>query len=304
MNTKKQHTFYKRLNIYRKAVQVFSLAFLVAVPLLVINEVYLIIGNLYAITIAGIEIVDPAIAFQTMLLSRELIESLLVGLIIPILLAFVLGKVFCSWMCPFNTLSEYWFMITTKIFRNRYKKISFGLREQNPNSIIFWSILIFFFILTFILDFPVITFLSAPGIISSEISHLVMGMGLGFEIVIILLIIFIEGLLLKSYWCKYVCPVGGVLAIFRIKNTLRIVYNADACKCPVNFEPCNLSCPLDLSPKRKNLYPCCFNCGECIKVCEKSNSAALRFSFGSNNSNNKLGIKNSPKEEIELTIKE
>lgn len=272
--------FYNKLNFYRKAVQIFSLAFLVAVPILVVNEIYNIIGNLYSITIFGVDIVDPAMALQTTLLSREFIEVLIIGIIIPVLLALIFGKLFCSWMCPFNTLSEYWQIITKKIFSERAKKAKSKLLEINPTPWIYWGILILFFALTFILDFPLITFLSAPGIISAEISHYVMGMGLGLEIFIVLGIIFVEGIIFKRYWCKYVCPVGGVLSAFRIPKTLRINHNESICSCAANAEPCSRSCPLDLSPKRDNLYPYCYNCGLCIKTCEKTGFSALSFGFG------------------------
>ena len=276
----KRKKFYNKLNFYRKTVQIFSLAFLVAVPILVVNEIYSIIGTLYSITIFSIDIVDPAMALQTTLLTREFIEVLIVGIIIPIVLAGIFGKVFCSWMCPFNTLSEYWQKLTSKFFRKRYRKIKLQVKDENPNPVIFWSILISFFVVSIILDFPLITFLSAPGIISSEISHFIMGMGLGLELLFVLLIIFLEGIIFKRYWCKYVCPVGGVLSIFRFRKTLQLHYNPEVCSCATNSEPCSLSCPLDLSPKSKNLYPYCFNCGECIKICEKTGSGALSFSFG------------------------
>lgn len=276
----KSNKFYNRLNLYRKIVQIFSIAFLVAVPILVVNEIYSIIGNLYSITIFGIDIVDPAMALQTILLSREFIEVLLIGIILPIVLALIFGKVFCSWMCPFNTLSEYWHIITKKIFPAKVKKSKSKLLEINPNPRIYWGILILFLALTLILDFPLITFLSAPGIISAEISHYVMGMGLGLEIFIVLGIIFIEGIIFKRYWCKYVCPVGGVLSVFRTPKTLRINHNESICSCGANAEPRSRSCPLDLSPKRDNLYPYCYNCGLCIKTCEKTGFSALSFGFG------------------------
>jgi ferredoxin-type protein NapH len=299
-----KNNFYKRLNLYRKIFQIFSLAFLIAVPLLVVNEIYTIIGNLYSITIADVDIVDPAMSLQTMLLSREVIEVLLIGLIIPVLLALIFGKVFCSWMCPFNTLSEYWQKLTRKLFKKRYRKAKLKVRDKNPEPVYFWAILIFFFVLSLILDFPLITFLSAPGIISSEISHVIMGMGFGLEIIIVLAIIVIEGLIFKRYWCKFICPVGGILSVFRFKRTLHLVYNENVCSCAAVSEPCCYSCPLDLSPKRKNLYPFCYNCGECIKICEKTGSGALTFSSGIESANSKNVVSYSQKEEKEVIIEE
>ena len=275
--------FYKRLNLYRKGVQLFSLFFLFLVPLLVVNQFYGIIGNLYSITIFGIDIVDPAMGLQFMILSGEIVWVVVIGMIIPIVVALVFGKVFCSWMCPFNTISEYWQQFMKKLFPNRWRMIEKKAAKENPKQWIYWVVLGVLYLSSLLVGFPVITFLSAPGIISSEIAHLLMGMGLGLEILIIFGIIFVEGFLLKRYWCKYVCPVGGALGIFRTQKTLRINHNESSCSCGGNTEPCGTSCPLGLAPKHEGLYPYCYNCGLCIKTCEKTGFGALSFGFGKQN---------------------
>jgi ferredoxin-type protein NapH len=280
---KKSNT-YKKLNFYRKAAQLFALAFLVMVPVLVVNGIYSIMGNLYSITIFGFDIVDPAMALQTTFLTRELIMVLLAGIIIPVVLALIFGRVFCSWMCPFNTISEYWHKVTGKIFPARARRNKRQSIENNPHPYIYWVILIFLFSLTVVVDFPIITFFSAPGILSAGISQYVMGMGLGFEFFLVLSIIVVEGIILKRYFCKFVCPVGGVLSIFRTPATLRINHREDLCSCGANAEPCSGSCPLELSPKKKNLYPYCFNCGLCIKSCEKTGFGAISFGFNKSDS--------------------
>lgn len=303
MKEKIKKNFYRKLNLYRNIIQIFSLAFLAVVPLLVINGVYSLIGSMYSYTIFGIDIVDPAMAIQSILLSREFTEVLLIGLIIPVLLALIFGKVFCSWMCPFNTLSEYWQKITGKIFKKRFRK-SIPVVESNPKPLYYWLILIALFVLSVVVGFPLITFLSAPGIISSEISQIIMGMGFGIEMILILSIIFVEGLLFKRYWCKFVCPVGGVLSLFRFKKTFKVVRNEELCNCSGSVKPCSYSCPLALSPLRKNLYPFCYNCGECVKICEKTGKGALTFRFGTEGANSINDVSYSHKEEKEILVEE
>ncbi|MHC1737697.1 MAG: 4Fe-4S binding protein [Ignavibacteriaceae bacterium] len=275
-----RNVFYKRLNLYRKGVQLFSLFFLFLIPLLVVNQFYGIIGNMYSITIFGIDIVDPAMGLQSLILGGEIVWVVVIGVIIPVVLALIFGKVFCSWMCPFNTISEYWQQLMRKLFPNRWRKVQREAAKENPKLWIYWVLLIVLFLLSLLVGFPVITFLSAPGIISSEISHLLMGMGLGLEILVIFGIIIVEGFLLKRYWCKYICPVGGVLGIFRTPKTLRINHNESNCSCGGNTEPCGTSCPLGLAPKYEGLYPYCYNCGLCIKTCEKTGFGALSYGFG------------------------
>jgi ferredoxin-type protein NapH len=249
------------------------------VPVLILYEIWFIIGNLYSITIGGLDIVDPASALQTILLSKEVTTTVLFGLIVPIVLALVFGKVFCSWMCPYNTLTEWLTAVSAKLFKKRARKAKLQLVDRNPNPILYWSILAAILILSWMLEFPLVLFLSAPGIISSEISHVILGMGMGLELLIVLVIISFEALIFKRYWCKYVCPVGAVLSLFRVRKTLRVAYDKAVCNCAGESEPCSYICPLQLSPKQPYLYPYCFNCGLCIKICEKSGSGALSFKF-------------------------
>lgn len=275
----KKNSFYSSLNKIRKFVQAFSLLFLFAVPVLILNEIWFIIGNLYSITVGGLDIVDPASALQTILLSKEVTLTVLFGLVIPIMLALVCGKVFCSWMCPYNTLTEWLTDLSAKLFKKRARKVKLELLDRNPAPIIYWSILAAILIFSVLFEFPLVLFLSAPGIISSEISHIILGMGIGFELIIVLGIIIAEALLFKRFLCKYICPVGAVLSFFRDKRTLHIKYDRTVCNCTGVSEPCSYSCPLQLSPKQPGLYPYCYNCGLCLKVCEKSGSGALSFKF-------------------------
>jgi ferredoxin-type protein NapH len=304
MNKLIRNTFYKKLNFFRKTAQIISLLFLIAVPVLIVNEFYYIYGNLYSITIFGVDIVDPAMALQTFILSWEFVKVMLIGMLIPIIIASIFGKIFCSWMCPFNTISEYWEKIVAKIFKKRRKISRLQTVESNPPVSIYWTVLSSLFVITLLVNFPLLAFLSAPGIISSEISHYVMGMGIGLELGVIFLILLVEGFFFKRIWCKYVCPVGGVLSIFRFKKTLRINHDPAVCTCAGTIDPCSLSCPLGLSPKDKGLYPYCYNCGRCIMTCEKTGFGALSFGFGANNKSVKESIENSKTEENELLVKE
>lgn len=106
-----------------------------------------------------------------------------------------------------------------------------------------------------------------------------MGLGIGLELALVLLVLLSEIFLARRYWCKYVCPVGAMLAAFRWRHTMRLVYAEPQCACHALTEPCHYACPLQLSPKRENVYPSCFNCGLCTSACEKTGKAALTFSF-------------------------
>lgn len=276
-----KENFYRNLNKYRKTIQIFSLLFLFSIPVLILFEIRQIIGNLYSISFWDLAIIDPSMILQTTILSKEIYLPLLIAAIIPILLALLLGKVFCSWMCPYNTVLEPFDLksiekVQKKIFKkkNRPNKI--------PNKSIYWGIFILFLVISMLTGFPILTWLSMPGIISSEIFAAVTGLGIGISTVVFGIVFVTELIIGKRYWCKFVCPVGATLSIFKTKYTMHISYDESACDCAAFIEPCTRNCPLELKPKENDLYPYCFNCGRCIKVCEQTGNRALSFSVSKN----------------------
>ena len=112
---------------------------------------------------------------------------------------------------------------------------------------------------------------------------------IGIELSLVLVILLIEELYKERFWCKFACPVGATLAFLRAKHTLSIHYDAKICseQCPVDkfkLSLCNSACPLNLNPrlineKQNNIYPYCFNCGECVDACQNKGSEAIFFTF-------------------------
>lgn len=270
--------FYRNLNKYRKAVQIFSLLFLIAIPIFILLDIRYIIGNMYSISFWDLDIVDPAMMVQTIVLSKEFYLPLLIAALIPIGLALVFGRVFCSWMCPYNALLELlelrWLKkFQRKIFNRKKKSIA------NPKQYVYWIIYVVLILIALVIGIPLLTWISMPGIISSEIFSAIIGLGIGVSSIVFIIVFLTEVIIGKRYWCKYICPVGATLALFKTKYTLHINHDADICDCAASAEPCGNDCPLALNPKEKNLYPYCYNCGRCIKVCEVTGNKALSFSF-------------------------
>lgn len=272
--------FYKNLNRIRISVQIFSILFLIAVPMLNLLGIHWVIGTLYSISIGQLDIVDPVMALQTVLLTKRIYIPFLLMTIVPVVLALVFGRVFCSWMCPQNTISEWVDALQKRIFKSRWHNVHTRHIENNPNPVLYWCIFAALTLLVLILGLPLFSYLSTPGIISSQMSQIILGMGVGLEIGLVTIIFAVEAITLRRFWCKYVCPVGAFLSFFRTRKTLHIHYEAAQCDCKGNSSPCQYVCPLDLAPKESKLYPYCFNCGLCISICEKTGNSALSLKFG------------------------
>ncbi len=251
--------------------------FLFSIPVWHALGFYGILGSFYSLTIAGVEITDPLMALQTVLLSKQIYLPLLLSAVIPVLIALVFGKVFCSWACPYNTLVEWGYRLRRRFFSGNIKH--HPVPERNPRALIFYGIFLFILLLILAFNIPLAGYLSPPGILSAQITSFLSQRIVSIELAAVFLLIVVEVAVGRRIWCKYLCPVGGMLAVFRTPFTLRIAYRSEQCGCKGNISPCQQSCPLGLQPKQPDAYPYCFNCGICLQACEKTGNCALAFSY-------------------------
>ena len=269
----------KNMTLIRRVIQITSLLFIIAIPILNIIGMRQVTGTYYSISVGNLDITDPALVIQQIFLTKEFQFHMLLAGLIPLIITILLGKVFCGWVCPFNLIAEF----ADKI-RRKLKPKTKGKRNSNPKPQYLWFVYATIMIITTVSGASLITFLSFPGLISAQIADFVFFGALGLELLIIVLVLIIEIFFAPRFWCKYVCPVGAVLAIIRLKHTLSIKYETNICadQCPTNpnnVSICNDACPLDLNPRQKGIYPYCYNCGACVQACQTKGGKAIFFTF-------------------------
>ncbi|NOX37929.1 MAG: 4Fe-4S binding protein [Calditrichaeota bacterium] len=264
------------LHLYRRISQCLVMAAIILIPVLNTFQVNTVIGTFYSLTIGHLTVMDPALLIQLVLLTGKLAFPWLLAAAIPFLMAAFLGKVFCSWMCPFNLLGEW-----AQHLRRRIGKPAPPLRFFNPPAIRYWMILAGLFLILAILGIPLINFISMPGLISAQIADLIVNKTLGIEVALVFIILLLEMATRSRFWCKYLCPVGATLALPMHRHTLRVAYSPQKCEaCTVRgpHKPCGNACPFHLDPRRPDIYPYCYNCGECVAACQQRGQA-LRLTF-------------------------
>ncbi len=269
----------RHITILRRSVQWAAVILIILIPLLNRWGYHELTGTYYSISLWNLDIIDPAMMVQTILLSKEATFVLLLAGFIPLLFAFFFGKVFCSWMCPYNLIAEYATRLKSIFKRDRDER-----HNINPKMHYYWFILGAILSVIAVSGLPLIAFISLPGLISSQLSDLLFSGTIGIEIALVFLILVLEQAGGKRFWCKYVCPVGAMLAVPRWRRTLDIHYEPRRCQVQCSRDKqsfaCNVACPLDLDPRQRGIHPYCYNCGACVEVCQQSGSGALSFTFG------------------------
>lgn len=216
-------------------------------------------GWYQSLGIGELRLTSPLEGLESMLVTRQVHAPALIGMAIPLLLALLCGRVFCSWICPISFLTESLgslrrFIAGRKTFRDRLLLAKRTL----------WFALIGEVLLSLIVGAPLFVFLSPPGLVGREIMMAVFFRTLAVEGVLVLLVLALE-LVTRRFYCRYFCPLGALLALVGLGRRLVVQQQAGNCTGCVR---CDRACPMGLSPSRgESGSAYCWNCGECIDVC-------------------------------------
>lgn len=252
---------------FRRATQLTVFAAMFLIPVLNSYEIYAITGTFYAVNIGGLGIADPAVILQTIFASGEHTGPLLTAALFPIIMAFLFGRIWCGWMCPYHVLSDASAWLNKKLPWKAGSK-SLNLRNAFTANSMRYAFLIIGTALAGALSIPVLNYVNAPGIVSTEAMIFVKEHALSLEFAFIGTILALELLWFPRFWCRLFCPTGAVVSLFRTPFTLRVSSGTKKQKAPCcTGNLCSVACPMGLQAFRESDNLLCTNCGRCIDAC-------------------------------------
>lgn len=237
-------------------------------------------GDTWAFSFKNIYLAHPLALFDSWLAARVVFIPLLLAAMAPLILTIILGRFFCSWMCPVGFILEI-NMSLNNIFSRSVIHYNFNLRDYS------YPVLTALLVLSFFMATPLLAIFDPPHILGRELIYLfthkqVSTAGTGLLLFILLFEIFANSRVL----CRYFCPSGAGLALLGAKRLWRIRMEPDQC---IACGKCDQACPYDLDPmvlknsettgiKQFN-WTKCDNCGRCRDDCP---TGAISYHLGSN----------------------
>ncbi|MFO7889466.1 MAG: 4Fe-4S binding protein [bacterium] len=259
---------------------------------------------------------DPLLSISTAIAARNIL-IISVPAVIVILLTVVLGRFFCGWICPLGILIDVFDIFTTTSDKKRKKRICLPWIKFSLLSIIFISAILSIQLTGFLdpislLTRSVIVFLYPVFVLFLEgFMGFFLDMGFledfifnlydilkgtllplnelmfsGFILIsIMFLFILFAGILDGRFWCKNLCPLGGLLAIFSLKRLYKRKVSDDCTSCGLCEKICRMNAIKEdfVSTNKAE----CINCMDCMDVCPV-NAVSFGFYKSSNISAKKI----------------
>jgi ferredoxin-type protein NapH len=205
---------------------------------------------------------DPLVLLQSIAGGHLPELTALVGAFIVLAVyALIGGRVYCSWVCPINPVTDAAHWLHDRL----------GLQKgwQPKRSARLW-------VLGTVLVVSALTGSIAWELLNPvTIVHRGLVFGMGFAWVVVAAVFLFDLLVSRRGWCSHICPVGAFYGLVGTKSVLRVsAANRVACN---DCMDCYAVCPENhvISPALKGksgdtpviLSPDCTNCGRCIDVC-------------------------------------
>ncbi len=209
----------------------------------------------------GFETTDPILTLSHALVTGSMQVSLLLGSLTTVLIAAVLGKIFCSHICPMRLLFE-----LGQLLRGGLLWLNIPLPRMHMKTRLGGWILLGGLLASISTGMGVwYIFLPYVSVGASLYMSITAGTTAGL-FALPLGWLMTDALFAPGLFCHNLCPQGFLLE--KLGHFSRLVLHSDnAVACPQKCQACIMVCPYQLSPRDQTHLPGCDNCGKCVPVC-------------------------------------
>jgi len=176
----------------------------------------------------------------------------------------VLKKAFCSWLCPVGTLSESLWMLGRHLFG---RNITLPRWLDYPLRSLKYILMAFFVWAVASMEAgDLANFIYSPYNRVADIKMYLFFAEIGSFALWTLVVLVVLSVLVRNFWCRYLCPYGALLGIAGLLSPLKITRNASSC---VDCGLCAKACPAGIDVHRLTRVRSdeCMSCMACVEAC-------------------------------------
>jgi uncharacterized protein with FMN-binding domain/Pyruvate/2-oxoacid:ferredoxin oxidoreductase delta subunit len=191
----------------------------------------------------------------------------LLAMVIIFIITIVLGRFFCGWLCTFGAMNDFIYIISKKVFRTKFK-----VSEKVDSILKYLKYVILIFIIVDIWTSGSKAFDSySPWDTFAQVYNISGAITIHTGGFILLVIIAVGAVFIERFFCRYLCPLGAILAILSKARILKIKKFRDKCgPCRICTNNCSMGIKLYQMDKVSSEE--CINCFKCIEVCPRKNA--------------------------------
>ena len=251
------HKSIKKHQYLRKMVQCFVLGLFIVIS---INAILFDINksSLPSISLQSFCPFGGVTALYTLFTTGMLISVITVSIVI---VTFLLGTVFCGWICPFGTLQDLISSATKKVHIKSYNHL-ISTRFDRYLRLARYAML------------TILIYFSIQQIVSEVhaycIYHAVLSLGTNLSLtgglIILAGVIISTAFFIERPWCKYLCPYGALLGIMNKFSLFTIRRKASQC---LYCKKCDNICPMNIHISKKTSIRD-IQCISCLKCTSES----------------------------------
>ena len=190
----------------------------------------------------------------------------------------IAGRAFCGWMCPIGTLQDMFAGWARRLSgeknpsSNKRSKARFPIQLRSRADK--WLRYLKYLVLAVILIASTVSIY--PPLHEICPVRAIFSFHLTTPLLVSVILTFVAtSMLVKRFWCKYLCPMGALLVIFNKISPLRVVIDRDRC---TDCSRCEADCPVDIPGIPENIRSTeCIRCLECLETCAVPDAVTLRL---------------------------
>lgn len=193
-------------------------------------------------------------------------------------LTLVAGRAFCGWMCPLGTLQDALARLARRLTGEQ--KHVLGKRGKHlfpmtiPVQVDRWLNSIKYVILIAVVIFSMQSVY--PPLHDMCVVRAIFSFHLPTTVLWVVTVAFVlSSMFAKRLFCRYLCPMGALMAVFNKISIIRLKVNQEKCN---QCSRCDVECPMDIPAVSQNIRSVeCVRCLACVDTCADPETITLRM---------------------------